>query len=762
MKRLIFVSLFLLGITSIISQLALVREIIITFYGNELFYGLFLGFWLFWAAVGAITLNRILNWLPPLKILIFSHFLISFIFLFEIIFVRAYKIFFPNIGEGVDIILRLFYVFFAISPLCIMFGLHFAVAGRFFLAYSSDEPNILKRFFKWLKKKFTFRKKEDPSDIINNGYLFEILGLAFGALIYSFIVIYFGFFEVFLFLLALNFLILYFTTRFGKIRVLLIVIFAAIFMIYLATGFLNGYIRQTELWRFPGQNLVKSANSSYGNISITQTGNYYNFYGNGFLVGSNKDDFSAEEAIHLPMLYHKNPKNVLLIGNGFGGAFAEILKYNVDNFDYQEIDDSLIKTVMPYLEVYGEYDKKINFIFYDIFLHLKTNKDFYDVIIVNIANQSNLQSNRLYSVDFFNLVQKNLKEGGIMALNYSPLIGNLPSESFTSSIYKGLNNAFFYVNVLPTKNYLYLASDSRLDVGTEILQSRLKKYNFKNNLITTDYLKQRLNSEELKKTLEILKKDNFTAINSNTNPVAYWQNNLSWFLHYYPSLSKPINFISNISLSTLFLICFILFFGLYYISDVLVERRERILAVINFIPQLSFFSAVIIFILLFQINYGIIYHRLSFIFAMIFLGMSVGAWLVKILNSRNKIKFSYIFRLYFIFGLYFVFLALILDSYPNSLSQPVFFYCLVFITGLFAGFEFPLINKYYLRDKLEPIKKTGIIYSSDLIGSAFGAIFTSIFLLPVLGFNKSLIFIGFLNFLAFAVLFFLRQNFEDS
>ena len=47
-----------LGFTSIIAQIVLMRELVATFYGNELLFGLVLMAWLAWVAVGAWGLAR--------------------------------------------------------------------------------------------------------------------------------------------------------------------------------------------------------------------------------------------------------------------------------------------------------------------------------------------------------------------------------------------------------------------------------------------------------------------------------------------------------------------------------------------------------------------------------------------------------------------------------------------------------------------------------------------------------------------------------
>ena len=57
-KSLIF-ALLLAGFTDIVAQVVLIRELLVTFYGNELSIGIVLANWLILAAIGSSLLGRI-------------------------------------------------------------------------------------------------------------------------------------------------------------------------------------------------------------------------------------------------------------------------------------------------------------------------------------------------------------------------------------------------------------------------------------------------------------------------------------------------------------------------------------------------------------------------------------------------------------------------------------------------------------------------------------------------------------------------------
>ena len=68
-----------------------------------------------------------------------------------------------------------------------------------------------------------------------------------------------------------------------------------------------------------------------------------------------------------------------------------------------------------------------------------------------------------------------------------------------------------------------------------------------------------------------------------------------------------------------------------------------------------------------------------------------------------------------------------------------------FFSGFLIGYEYPLANKIYLRNKATVSESAGILYASDLAGGWIGGIAAALFLFPVLGLLQTCIIIGFLK-----------------
>ena len=182
-------------------------------------------------------------------------------------------------------------------------------------------------------------------------------------------------------------------------------------------------------------NPVYYGNTRYGNICVLERGGQYTF----FLDGVRHIDIPVpdiiftEEFVHLPMLSHPDPKDLLVLGGGAGGMINEILKHpSVESLDYAELDPKLIELVGMFPTSLTERelkDPRVKIKHVDGRLFLKMANTGYDIIFVGFREPSDLQTNRFFTQEFFILAQKRLKEEGILIFG---LPGSLTYLSDTS------------------------------------------------------------------------------------------------------------------------------------------------------------------------------------------------------------------------------------------------------------------------------------------------------------------------------------------
>lgn len=133
-----------------------------------------------------------------------------------------------------------------------------------------------------------------------------------------------------------------------------------------------------------------------------------------------------EGLIHPVMLAHPNPKRVLVIGGGDGGAIREVLKHNcVEKVEMVEIDEKVIevsKKYMPFISD-GAFDSpKAKIIIDDGRRYLKYYQGLpYDIIFIDLPDPRESRLANLYTKEFYELCRKNLTPDGIVASqNCSP------------------------------------------------------------------------------------------------------------------------------------------------------------------------------------------------------------------------------------------------------------------------------------------------------------------------------------------------------
>lgn len=138
----------------------------------------------------------------------------------------------------------------------------------------------------------------------------------------------------------------------------------------------------------------------------------------GLVMTTEKDEFVYHEMIsHIPMLNHKNPENVLVIGGGDGGTIREVLKHpSVKKAVLCEIDGDVIEVCCKYLpSIAGKLnDSRVEIHVKDGIDFIAKHKNAFDVILIDSTDPMG-PGEGLFTKEFYTNVKEALKPGGIMA-----------------------------------------------------------------------------------------------------------------------------------------------------------------------------------------------------------------------------------------------------------------------------------------------------------------------------------------------------------
>ncbi len=248
-------------------------------------------------------------------------------------------------------------------------------------------------------------------------------------------------------------------------------------------GILSFFVgnRFARNYLFPGQQLIESRDTPYGNLSVTRTGQQTNVFENNTLLFSTDNQQSSEESIHFALVQHDFPKNVLLISGGITGLTTEILKYpSIDTIDYIEIDPLIFDIGKRY--THSLKSSHIKLITGDPRIFLQQTKRKYDIVITFLPPPSSFYMNRYYTREFMMLVKSKMNESGVFSFSL-PLTVNYLNEGSVdmhSSLHNTCRSVFKEVHIFPGLKSYFVASDHKL--SRNICQI------IENKSIQTDYV----------------------------------------------------------------------------------------------------------------------------------------------------------------------------------------------------------------------------------------------------------------------------------
>jgi len=699
-------SVISLGFSAIVSQIIFMREFLGIFYGNELVFGIILSNWFLITGLGSYigkTAKKIKN---KVRVLIFLQFLISFLPILSLTFIRMLRIFIIPYGASSNLLFMLISSFFVLLPYCFISGFIFTLDCSIFSKFSKSKTS----------------KKE-----IGRVYLFESIGSIIGGFVFSFILVFFfDSYQISFLLLFINlFLICLLIGGFGFKKMKYFVIF--LILLSASSFFVLDFENFTLSLLFPNQTIISHKNSPYGKIVVTESENQLNFFENGLPLFSTENIQENEEIIHYPMLQHLNPRNVLLISGGLAGRIKELSKYNV-TIDYVEIDPILI-------DLGKKYTKNLDYPNLNIYVNdgrifVKFSEKKYDVIILDLPPPSTAQINRFYSLEFFKEAKRSLYTDGIFSLKLPSSPNYISSEiaQLNSIIYNTLSSVFKNVIVIPSGNTNYfIASDRNLSYDVYFL---IKNRGIETVYVNENYLKGELTKERLEYVKSSLLQNK--EINRDFSPIAYYYHHVYWGKQF------GENFL-QIILVLIFAIALLMIFFLK------VSKISFAISTTGFAAS----SLEFLILLGFQIIYGYVYHYLGVIISFFMLGLCVGALYSnktlkkRKLNDMIKIEFS-IFIFSLIFPLILISASSIENVYALSLISFVLFPLLTFLVSFLVGMEFPIASKLELKQR--GVEHTaGFLYASDLFGATIGSLLTATLLLPLFGLINTCIIISLLN-----------------
>lgn len=710
-------ALVTLGFTATVSQVVLMRELVATFYGNELLYSLALFAWLVWTALGAWGSARYAaRTSRPQRTFAGGLTAILPLLVLQLVMLRGVRHLlgvtpgaFVELGDAVLVTVLIPALF------CPLAGILFTLGVRLLVGVGGSA---------------------------GQAYVRESIGAVAGGLVVSLLFIHWlnSFQTVMLcgvlcLTTAWHLVRPLDTHRVGRlVRQVGLTLLGVLLAIW-AGGFVN---TATLRWQWP--DLAAAVDSPYGRLVVQVRAGQRVFFVNGQLAFETQSTF-PEAAVHFPLLAHPDPRRVLLIGGGLAGDLRELLRHPVEHVVYVELDPALIETaraLLPAEAVAPLTDPRVKLVLSDGRRVVRTATERFDVIILDLPPPATGALNRYYTRQFFAEVRDRLAPAGLLALGL-PSAENYWSPELVrrnASVYATLQSVFSDVLALSSDDHLFfLAAPSPLNADPDRMSARLAARGLATRQITPAYLAYVFTNDRFAADRERLEATHAVRPNDDLTPICYYYDLALWLSRFHPGLSDLFEPAGRLSLGWLLPLL---------VVGVVLARRRRQVAVPFAIGSVGMAQMLLQVVILFafQVTHGTLYAGVGLMVAAFMIGLAVGGEVGNRLLRHGvvtlrlpgqhgcaPIRLAHRGLVGVQAGVV-VFSGALVGLLQLSVALPEFgFVVLAVIAGLLPGIAFPLAAALVGGEA----RAVGRLYGADLLGGALGAVLCAALLVPVLG-----------------------------
>ncbi len=721
----------LVGAGGMVGQLVLLRELLVVFYGNELTMGLILSSWLIAEAAGALLGGRKFLVNRALPAYLYLLLLYGVLLPPAIFFSRTLAgiIFAPLWGEALGLGPVFIISMLVVGPISLVHGALFPLATR-------------------------LCSREAP---IGRIYIYETLGTMVGALFFSLYAA--GQMDSMDLALAITLIHLgagSFLLRVGfSSRRALTLLITLTFFLGLIFFPLSSYLEEASLdiyWR--DQERKYAGHTPFGNIVLLSRQEQLTYYYDGrpLITVPAPDLAPIQEFVHLVGAAHPRPEEVLFLGGGLGGTIAETLRHPVERGVYVELDPGLIELARRFPTPITRQeleDPRLEIETADARYYLSRTDSEFDVILLGRVSPDTLQTNRLFTGEFFALARACLREGGVLAFVVPGSATYMGPEmaNLNASLYNTLQEVFPHTVGIPGDQNIYLASDQPLHISPEVLAGRLQERELYGELWSEPYFEYRLDEERLQ-WLEKNLAPREVRSNYDFNPAGFYHALSFWGRAFSPASSTVLDFFSRWEpWHYLVLLAGILGLGRLFFS----ARATLIYAVSSSGGIAMGLDLLVLFV--FQCLYGYIYQMAGLLMATFMLGMFLGGRLA--VNRQEKVRRTFLsleITIILSLGLFYGLARLL--QWGTGIFPPILTLILLLLFALagggFLGAQFPLAAVLHPRG--EKGRVAGLIYGADLLGGYVGGLAVAFVLFPLLGLGGTLLFLAGLKVVSLVLL----------
>ena len=493
--------LVLIGFTSTVAQIVLLRELMVVSYGNEISLGVMLASWLLWTALGSSLIGRFAARVShPATQMAALQILLALLLPATVFSARASRgVFHAFPGEVLGPVPIFVTCLITLSFFCTVSGWAFVAGGRFHAHESGSSPLAA----------------------VNSVYLLEAVGAALGGILVSLMLFCsLNSVQIALLVSTLNLIgaaVLILRKRSHQLSTV-VILFVAWMLVGLPEGRHLEAVSLAHLW--PGFHLLDTRNSVYGNLAVVETGGIRSLLENGLVMFNVPDAASAESLV----IRRAEDLGLAVDAGQEQFQIRRCCRYVAAKFDPTVLE--LAEKYFPAQWIAARADPRVHVHHADGRLFLKTTDQVFDVIIVDLPAPQTAQLNRFYTLDFFREAAKKLSKNGVFSFQLHAAEEYLSPDlgAFLRCIDKSLYEVFPVVRTMPGESVHFFAAkrDGILAADSVELLSRLSARHLNTRYVREYYIRFRMMPDRVADLEQNLRPLPDTPINRDLAPIAYY------------------------------------------------------------------------------------------------------------------------------------------------------------------------------------------------------------------------------------------------
>ncbi len=681
-KYLLFIAL---GVSSLIGQTVLLREMLIEVRGNEIVFSIYLSLWLLMIAAGSLLGRYLLHKKNFERWISAGYILLSVLLILQFFGIRL-------LGNAFTIIS----------------GEMFSIGNMFLLALIILTPGclILGALFPLLCT--AIKSMKDP---VHEGYIFESIGIVVGGILFAVGILFFKHIQLLVVIGLLNSIILFLIFKRKYLFIPIVIFF--VFAFFAEHIFMDIYAR-----KYIPQTLQFSRDSKYGRLDVTEEQEQMNYFWNGELFAHTDNKMYAAQMVNFVMMQNPHAQKVLLVGGMLNGFISEITQYqSLEYIDYLELDKNMIAFAPHHPDVQYIQDDPVRF--------LRTTSEKYDIIFIDVPDPTSLLLNRYYTMDFFTLAQKHFStDSSLLAITLSSGANFMTPELvlLNASVWNTFAEVFPCTIVIPSIKNIFIGSKAEI-LTNNVEKLQLRAEGHQSEWFNKTVIFERCNALRLQQFFRSIKGKG--DLNTIADPVAYLSAVTVWTSILEMNINSTLAWMKTHS-GLLFVLSIILVLVLAFSASKLniqsqtqTDMQIFLVSLVNFVMQLVLLN-------LFQMQFGNIYFMVFLFTSFFIIGLAAGFVFRK--RVRLNISLLYVLNIIFAGSVWLIF----------DVLMPGIVY--LFFNILFAFLEGSILSKLLdVKYQKESIQSGSSFYFLDSLGSMVGGLIIGVLLFPVLGIRSSVL-----------------------